>query len=240
MNKNAMHLNLYLARSGLASRRKAIDIIKAGHVMVNGKVALEPYVSVQPGDTVKVGHKLIKPEKPLYFVLNKPAGFVCSNTDEKGRNTIFDLFGNKAHRLFSVGRLDIETTGALLVTNDGDLAQKLAHPKFIIKKTYEVKLDKPLEQKDFLAIKKGIKLHDGIAQVDAIRYTHKTNKSTVLITLHSGKNRIIKRIFQALCYRVKKLDRIAFATINKKGLKRGGWRPLTSHEITALHTLKNR
>ena len=230
-----MRLNKYLAHSGVASRRKAAEIIKRGKVTVNGKVVDHPAYEVKPGDVVKYKDKVLKPEKnKVYLLLNKPKDTITSLKDEKGRKTVIDLVKDKIkERIFPVGRLDYKTTGLLLLTNDGDLAKKLSHPRYQVPKVYEVTLDKPLAKKHLEQIKKGVKLEDGMAYVDWIRIMD--DKGMVVnLEIHSGRNRIVRRIFEHFGYKVKKLDRIYYAGLTKKGLKRGSFRPLTEKEIIML------
>jgi 23S rRNA pseudouridine2605 synthase len=228
-----MVLNHYLAQAGICSRRKAVQLIKDSLVTVNGVVVTNPAYQVKETDAVKCNNKLIKHQEKIYLLLNKPKGYVTTASDELGRKTVFDLV-SLAHktRLFTVGRLDKDTTGLIVLTNDGDLAQKLAHPRYQIKKIYEATLDKPLPEEDMLIIKKGIRLRDGIIKVDALASFDRG--MTIKVTLHSGKKRVIRRIFEALDYKVKKLDRINYAGLAKKGLQPGAWRFLTAAEISLL------
>ncbi|MGE0206822.1 MAG: pseudouridine synthase [Candidatus Babeliales bacterium] len=229
-----MFLNHYLAQAGICSRRKAVELIKDELVTVNGVIVSEPTYKVQPKDSVKFNGKLIKVEEKTYILLNKPKGYVSSTDDEFGRKTIFELIPlAQKKRLFSIGRLDRDTTGLIVLTNDGQLAQDLGHPRHGIQKVYEVTLDKPLLSEHKSMIKKGIRLRDGLIKVDSLKDDPK-NKAIVFVTLHSGKKRVIRRLFAELDYDVKKLDRIRFAGLTKKGLKPGMWRLLSKDEVSNL------
>lgn len=227
-----MQLNRYLAHSGIASRRKSTDLIKLGLVKVNKLVISNPSYQVQELDNVTFNNKLVKPEQKFYILLNKPKDCITTRLDEFGRKTVLDLVKVPAH-LHPIGRLDRDTTGALLLTNDGDLTQKLAHPRFNIKKTYKATLKKNLTTEQAETIKKGFFLPDGFIKPDILLY----HNDVVTITLHSGKKHIVKRIFQHIGNNVKKLDRINFAGITKKNLSKGHWRHLTKKEITMLKKL---
>ena len=229
-----MTLNKYLAHSGISSRRETAAIVKDGKVMVNGKVVLEPGYRVQPNDRVTIGDKVMEPQKQLvYILLNKPKDFITTTDDEKGRRTVMDLVANAGvERLFAIGRLDRNTTGVLLITNDGDLTQKLSHPSYTTRKIYQVNLDKDLTKKDFESIVAGLELEDGVAEVDHLAYLEK--KTEIGIEIHSGKNRIVRRIFESLGYEVIKLDRVVFAGLTKKNVSRGKWRFLTEKEVITL------
>jgi 23S rRNA pseudouridine2605 synthase len=231
-----MHLNHYLAQAGLFSRRNAAILIKSGQVYVNDVIQKDPSYQVKENDAVKYKGRLIKLQSKIYILLNKPAGYVTTTADEMGRKTIFNLLPKKLQKgLFPVGRLDMDTTGLILLTNDGELAQKLAHPHYEIKKVYEATLDKPLSSLHAAAIKKGIKLKDSKATVDALSFPSLKNKRIVKITLHSGKKRIIRRIFGHFNYEVRKLDRINYAGLTQRGLKPGAWRYLSNREIEKIN-----
>lgn len=227
-----MHLNKYIAQCGTTSRRKAVELIKEGRIRVNNTIVTDPSTQILPEDVVTYQGSVLKPEKKIYILLNKPKEFLTTRDDPEGRQTIFDLFPKSMdHRLFAVGRLDRNTTGVLLLTNDGELGQKVTHPKFAIEKTYTVTLDKPLEEKDFEALRIGIRLEDGPIKADKLFRLPKTQNKKVEITIHSGRNRIIRRMFMHLGYFVTKLDRRSFGPLNKKGLAAGRWRYLNKKEI---------
>ena len=229
-----MTLNKFLAHSGVCSRREAVEIIKDGEVTVNGKVVTEPGYRVLPKDAVKCRGKLLRQETFEYVLLNKPRGFVTTMSDEKNRETVLDLItGASKKRIYPVGRLDINTSGLLLMTNDGELSQALAHPSFHIKKMYQLTLNRPIEAQDLERIKKGISLKDGRVDVSAI-YASKVNPKELRITLESGKNRVIRRIFEHFGYTVKKLERTGFANLTNKGLPPASWRYLNPKEIQQL------
>ncbi len=231
-----MPLNKFLAHAGICGRREAAALIKESLVTVNGKVVTEPGFKVITKDTIKYrGKRIFIQQNTVYILLNKPKDTITTAHDPQHRKTVFDLVQlNTGERLFPVGRLDRNTTGVLLLTNDGDLAQKLTHPSFEIKKIYEVTLDKPLAKKDFDQILKGIRLEDGPVQTDALGYPDAANKAIVGIEIHSGRNRIVRRIFEQLGYRVKNLDRVMFANLTKKNVARGKWRFLHEKEIRLL------
>ncbi|MBP7272343.1 MAG: rRNA pseudouridine synthase [Saprospiraceae bacterium] len=231
-----MRLNKYIAHCGICSRRNAVDFIKEGHVFVNGKAVVEPYYEVQPTDAVTFKGKAVRPEvRKVYLLLNKPKDVITTASDERGRKTVMDIVGNKIkERIFPVGRLDRTTTGLLLLTNDGDLAQKLSHPSYSVKKIYHVALNKPLERSDFELIAKGLELEDGIATIDKLHFVDSKNKAEVSIELHIGKNRIVRRIFEHMGYEVACLDRVYYAGLTKKDLPRGFFRHLTDQEVVML------
>ncbi|MBC9933921.1 rRNA pseudouridine synthase [Chitinophaga qingshengii] len=236
-----MPLNKYIAHCGLCSRRKAVDFIKEGKVTVNGKVVLEPATKVTGADTVTLADKKINLTKNLmYILLNKPKGFITTTEDPEGRKTVMDLIKDATgeERVYPVGRLDRNTSGLLLLTNDGELAQTLAHPKHNIKKIYQVELDKPLTKADFEQIVAGLTLEDGVAYVDALGYVDPKDKKQIGIEIHSGKNRIVRRIFEHLSYNVEKLDRVMYAGLTKKTLNRGQWRYLNEKEVILLKHFK--
>jgi 23S rRNA pseudouridine2605 synthase len=233
-----MLLNTYLAHAGVASRRKAVEIIKAGQVSVNRQTETNPAYRVQETDVVKVGNRIITLEKKVYILLNKPAGYLSTTAADQSRPTVLSLLPkNLGKRLYPVGRLDVDTTGLLLITNDGQLANRLAHPRYEIRKTYSVFLDKPLDPADEEQIKKGIYLPDGKIKIDALSMARGRPRTAVKVTLHSGRFRIIKRLFAAIGYTVTSLDRVSFSGIEKRGLARGKWRFLTAPEIRFLKKL---
>ncbi len=237
-NDGSMRLNKYLAHAGIASRREADELIKIGAVSVNGDIVTEMGYKVKPGDKVQFNGETIKPEKKVYVLLNKPKNFITTTEDDKGRKTVMELVEKSAPvRIYPVGRLDRNTTGVLLFTNDGDLAKKLTHPKHQVEKIYHVKLDKNLKPSDMEKIKDGLKLDDGFIQVDDISFIKGTPHNEVGIKIHSGRNRIVRRIFEHLGYDVIKLDRVLFAGLTKKDLKRGHWRHLTKKEVDFLKML---
>lgn len=230
-----MHLNKFIAHAGICSRRKAVELIKDGYVKVNGKTVTNPAYLVVESDQVKVKGKLISREEKIYILLNKPTGYVTTVSDEKNRKTVLDLLGKEiTERVYPVGRLDINTTGLVLLTNDGELAQKLSHPKYEVKKIYHVTLNKAFNEKDRAQIQAGVTLRDGKVAVDAISLPFGPKKNQVKITIHSGKYRIIRRLFEHLGYFVKKLDRIAYAGIEKGILPIGAWRYLSKTDIKKL------
>ena len=229
-----MRINKYIAHAGVASRRKAEELIKQGLVTVNGQVVHELATTIKSGDKVEVEGQPIYNEEKVYYLLNKPRGVISSVTDDKGRKTVVDLLPNVKERIYPVGRLDRNTTGVLLLTNDGDLASKLTHPKFLKKKVYHVFLDKPVTANDLQKISDGIELEDGEIKADAIEYASPDDLTQVGIEIHSGKNRIVRRIFESLGYRVVKLDRVQFAGLTKKNVRRGDWRFLTEKEVDML------
>jgi len=237
----AMPLNKYLAHSGVCSRRQAVEEIKAGKVTVNGVLISEPGHKVQQEDKVTVSGKIIAPVREMvYVLLNKPKDFLTTSEDDKGRKTVLDLVKSATNeRIYPVGRLDRNTTGVLLLTNDGELAQKLTHPSFEVKKIYEVKLDKDVSKADLERIVAGITLDDGPIQADAAGYTSLPDKSVVGIEIHSGRNRIVRRIFEHLGYDVTSLDRVMFAGLTKKNVSRGKWRLLNDKEIRLLKYFNN-
>ncbi len=235
-----MRLNKYVAHCGICSRREAAQLVKDGKIKVNDKVESNPAYEVQLKDKIFYQDKRVAPqERKVYILLNKPKNYITTLKDEKSRNTVIELVGNQiSERIFPVGRLDRNSTGLLLMTNDGTLAQKLSHPSFKVQKIYHVGLDKNLHKNDLEKIKAGVILDDGKAEVDSIDYVDNT-KDEIGIQIHSGKNRIIRRIFEALGYEVKKLDRVFYAGLTKKGIPRGKFRHLTAQEIITLkHFLK--
>lgn len=231
-----IRLNKFLSNAGVCSRREADQHILAGEVTVNGQVVKELGSKVLRSDVVVFNEKEVSPEKKVYVLLNKPKDYVTTSDDPQQRKTVMDLVENVCpERIYPVGRLDRNTTGVLLLTNDGDLASKLTHPKFLKKKVYHVFLDKPVAQEDIDQIKEGIELEDGEVHADEIEYANDgADKKQVGIEIHSGKNRIVRRIFEKLGYRVMKLDRVLFAGLTKKNLRRGDWRFLTEQEVEML------
>lgn len=230
-----IRLNKFLANAGVCSRREADEFITAGVVSVNGQVVTELGTKIKRGDEVKFHDQVVNIERKIYVLLNKPKDTVTTSDDPQARRTVMDLVkGACEERIYPVGRLDRNTTGVLLLTNDGDLASKLTHPKYLKKKIYHVHLDKNLTKADMEQIAAGIQLDDGEIHADAISYTDENKKNDVGIEIHSGKNRIVRRIFESLGYKVVKLDRVYFAGLTKKGLRRGDWRYLTEQEVNFL------
>ena len=230
-----LRLNKYLANAGICSRREADEFIQAGVVTVNGEVVTELGTKILRTDVVKFHDQPVSIEKKVYVLLNKPKDYVTTSDDPQQRKTVMDLVKNACtERIYPVGRLDRNTTGVLLLTNDGDLASKLTHPKYLKKKIYHVYLDKNVTAHDLQQIAEGIQLEDGEIKADDVQYAHPTDKKQVGIEIHSGKNRIVRRIFESLGYRVQKLDRVQFAGLTKKNLKRGDWRYLTEEEVDRL------
>ena len=230
-----IRLNKYLANAGVCSRREADDFIQAGVVTVNGQIVTELGTKVLRGDEVKFHDQPVTLEKKVYVLLNKPKDYVTTSDDPQQRKTVMDLVKDACpERIYPVGRLDRNTTGVLLLTNDGEIASKLTHPKFLKKKVYHVYLDKNVTMHDMQQIASGIELEDGEIHADAIEYADDHDKSQVGIEIHSGKNRIVRRIFESLGYRVTKLDRVQFAGLTKKNLRRGDWRFLTEQEVDML------
>ena len=230
-----LRLNKFLANAGVCSRREADEFIQAGLVTVNGQVVTELGTKILRTDEVKFHDAVVSLEKKVYVLLNKPKDYVTTSDDPQQRKTVMDLVKDVCpERIYPVGRLDRNTTGVLLLTNDGDLASKLTHPKFLKKKVYHVHLDKNLTAHDMQQISEGITLEDGEIKADAVAYADDHDKSQVGIEIHSGKNRIVRRIFESLGYRVTKLDRVQFAGLTKQNLRRGDWRFLTEKEVDML------
>ena len=230
-----LRLNKFLANAGVCSRREADDFIQAGVVSVNGNVVTELGTKVMRSDTVMFHDQLVTIEKKVYVLLNKPKDYVTTSDDPQNRKTVMDLVQDACReRIYPVGRLDRNTTGVLLLTNDGDLASKLTHPQYLKKKVYHVYLDKNVTAADMRQIAEGITLDDGEIRADAIEYASETDKKQVGIEIHSGRNRIVRRIFEHFGYRVLKLDRVLFAGLTKKNLRRGDWRYLTEKEVNML------
>lgn len=231
-----MPLNKYIAHGGVCSRRDAAILVKEGKVTVNGQPATDPGYKVEETDIVKINGKKIVPSRNfVYILLNKPKDYITTLEDPQGRKTVLDLIRNATEeRVYPIGRLDRNTSGILLLTNDGDLAQTLSHPKFEIKKVYHVGLDKPLTKNDFDRIIDGVQLEDGVARVDALAFTDTKDKTQVGLEIHSGRNRIVRRIFEHLKYDVKTLDRVMYAGLTKKNVPRGKWRFLSEKEVRIL------
>jgi 23S rRNA pseudouridine2605 synthase len=233
-----IRLNKYIANSGVCSRREADELIKMGLVSVNGKTVSEMGYKVNPGDEVRYENKVLTAEKPVYILMNKPKGYLTTTDDPQERNTVMHIIGGVVkERIYPVGRLDRNTTGLLLLTNDGDLAEKLMHPSYNIKKIYKVDLDRPLTKADFEKVREGVVLEEGRAAVDDIAIVSEDGK-TVGIEIHIGWNRVIRRIFEALGYEVVRLDRSVYAGLDKKELSRGQWRFLKKEEIIRLKHLQ--
>lgn len=232
-----IRLNKFLANAGVCSRREADEFIQAGVVTVNGQVVTELGTKITRADEVKFHDAPITLEKKVYVLLNKPKDYVTTSDDPQQRKTVMDLVRDScSERIYPVGRLDRNTTGVLLFTNDGDLASKLTHPKFLKKKVYHVFLDKDLSDEDMQRIAEGIELEDGEIHADSIAFPDEADKAQVGIEIHSGRNRIVRRIFEHLGYRVMRLDRVQFAGLTKKNLRRGDWRYLTQQEVEMLRT----
>ncbi|WP_394992573.1 pseudouridine synthase [Emticicia sp.] len=231
---DSIRLNRYISNAGVASRRDADQLIAAGEITVNGKVIIEMGYQVKPDDVVKYGKKILNREKMVYLLLNKPKDFITTTEDPDDRRTVMDLVKNACpERIYPVGRLDRNTTGLLLLTNDGELAEKLSHPSHEIKKIYQAELDRPISEEDFEAITNGIELEDGFIKPDELALVT-PDAEVVGIKIHSGKNRIVRRIFESLGYEVMKLDRTTYAGLDKKDLPRGKWRFLTEKEVIRL------
>lgn len=231
-----MRLNKYIAHAGVCSRRKAGDLVKAGEIKVNGKTETNPAIELEPTDTVEYQGRVLRVHsKKIYLLLNKPKNVITTMEDDRGRKTVWDVVQSKVNtKIYPVGRLDRNTTGLLLMTNDGDLAHKLSHPSKKVKKIYQVVLDKPLTEIDINKISKGVTLEDGKAVVDVVTYIQESPPTHIGVELHSGKNRIIRRIFEHLGYQVVTLDRVYYAGLTKKDLPRGWSRLLKKKEIIML------
>ncbi|MFT4968339.1 MAG: 23S rRNA pseudouridine2605 synthase [Chitinophagales bacterium] len=241
-----MRLNKFLAHSGVASRRKADEYISQGLIKVNGKLVTEVGMKVKPSDKVEYEGRPVKPERKVYILLNKPKGYITTTDDEKDRKTVMDLVKNVSVklslpyevRLYPVGRLDRNTSGVLLLTNDGDLSLKLTHPSHSMAKIYKAVLNKPLSQDHFEALQEGTELEDGMARIDELAYVDTKDGTTLGIEIHMGKNRIVRRLFEHYGYVVEKLDRMVFAGLTKKDLPRGRWRSLKDREVLNLKHFK--
>jgi len=230
-----IRLNRFIANSGVSSRREADEIIRNGLITVNGKKVTDLGTKVTYNDEVRYRGRKLSAEKKIYILLNKPKGYVTTVEDPHADQTVLDLIGDACpQRVYPVGRLDKNTTGVLLLTNDGDLTGKLTHPKYERKKIYHVFLDKAVLKEDLFRLTKGIQLEDGIVAADAVSYADMEDRSQIGIELHSGQNRVVRRLFESLGYMVKKLDRVYFAGLTKKNLQRGKWRFLTQKEIAML------
>jgi len=230
-----IRLNKYIANSGVCSRREADELIEAGFITVNDKVVTELGAKVTVKDKIKYKGKLLSNEKKVYILLNKPKDFVTTVRDRHAEKTVLDLVRNACdERVYPVGRLDKNTTGVLLLTNDGELTKMLTHPSYIKKKIYHVHLDKPVTKADMISIVEGIQVDDDFVTADAISYVEENDKTQVGIEIHTGQNRIVRRIFEFLGYKIEKLDRVYFAGLTKKNLQRGRWRMLTPQEIAML------
>jgi len=233
-----IRLNKYIAQAGICSRREADNIISEGKIKVNSQVITEMGYQVKPGDKVYLGGKLLSREQLVYVLLNKPKDFITTTDDPHERKTVMQLVVNACNeRIYPVGRLDRNTTGVLLLTNDGELSKKLTHPSHQVSKIYQVELNKSLEENHLIQIKEGIELEDGFIQIDDIAILDPTARN-LGIEIHSGRNRIVRRIFEFLGYEVTKLDRVMFAGLTKKDLPRGKWRFLSEREIVKLKYLK--
>jgi 23S rRNA pseudouridine2605 synthase len=231
-----MPLNKFIAHSGICARREAAELVKKGLVKVNGELVTEPGHKVSARDEIKVnGRKVWLAKNLVYILLNKPKDYITTTDDPQNRKTVLDIIGRATpERVYPVGRLDRNTSGVLLLTNDGELAQKLTHPSNEVKKVYAVTLNKPLEKKDFDQILKGVTLEDGPASVDVLAYADNKDKTQIGVEIHSGRNRIVRRIFESLGYDVRNLDRVVFAGLTKKNIERGKWRFLSEKEVRDL------
>lgn len=236
----SIRLNKYIANAGICSRREADELIANGEIKVNGKIVTELGIQLSRKDKVSYKGKILSPEKLIYLLLNKPKGFITTTDDPYERKTVMSLVEKACdERIFPVGRLDRNTTGLLLFTNDGDMAKKLTHPKHNIKKIYHAVLDRVLAKNDLLQIAAGVELEDGFIKVDKISYAEDSDdKRQIGLELHSGKNRIVRRIFESLNYKVVRLDRVSFAGLTKKDVPRGKWRHLKEFEVNRLKMIK--
>ncbi len=234
VNREDTRLNKYLANAGICSRREADVLIQTGVVMVNGEIVLEMGYKVQPGDRVQYDGETINAEKKRYVLLNKPKDFITTMDDPWGRKTVMSLVAKACkERVYPVGRLDRETTGLLLFTNDGDMAKKLTHPRYKASKIYHVELNKPVKLEDLQKLLAGIELEDGVTKFDKAEYVKESSRE-IGVELHSGKNRIVRRMFESMGYEIVKLDRVQFSGLTKKDLPRGHYRHLTEKEIAFL------
>ncbi len=239
LNTDEIRLNKYLSNAGICSRREADVLIKTGVVTVNGKIVTEMGYKVKPGDVIQYDGETINAETKRYVLLNKPKGFITTMDDPLGRKTVMQLVKKACkERVYPVGRLDRETTGLLLLTNDGDLAKKLTHPRYKAKKIYQVELNKNVNPADLKKLLDGVLLEDGTSRFDAADFIDDENSKQVGVELHSGKNRIVRRTFEALGYKVVKLDRVMFAGLTKKDLPRGRYRHLSEREVGFLKMSK--
>ncbi|MBS1752359.1 MAG: rRNA pseudouridine synthase [Bacteroidetes bacterium] len=239
INTEELPLNKFISWSGVCGRREAADLVKAGKVTVNGKLITDPPFRVHREDVVKINGKKISIQKNLvYILLNKPKDYITTTDDPEGRKTVMDLIKTATdERVFPVGRLDRNTTGVMLLTNDGELAQRLTHPKYEVKKIYEVRVDKPVTKQELDTIASGLTLEDGFIQPDAVAYADTKDKTVIGIEIHSGRNRIVRRIFEHMGFKVKNLDRVMYGIFTKKNIDRGKWRFLTEKEIRLLKHL---
>ncbi|TMM32098.1 rRNA pseudouridine synthase [Polaribacter aestuariivivens] len=236
---SGIRLNKYIANSGICSRREADTYIEHGSVEVNGKLVTEMGYKVQPDDVVKFDGTSITPEQKKYVLLNKPKNYITTMDDDRGRKTVMDLIANASkERIYPVGRLDRNTTGLLLFTNDGDLAKKLTHPKHNVRKLYHATLDRKLDLKDLEKLRGDVVIEGRKVFIDAVSYVDGEPKSEVGIEIHSGRNRIVRKIFEHVGYKVNKLDRVIFAELTKKNLPRGRWRELTNLEVANLQKMQ--
>ncbi len=230
-----MYLFKYLSKCGVCSRRKISDLIKTGNIKVNGKFERDIHYQVLDDDVVEYNNNVLEPPSLVYLLLNKPKDYLCTLDDPRGRKSVLDLIDDKKlGRIYPVGRLDRMTTGLIVLTNDGDLTQKLAHPKYEVPKGYRVVLDKSFDRRDFEKLLKGLELEDGPISVDRLSFVVGQKKNNVELVIHSGRNRIVRRIFEHLGYKVKKLDRFYYAGLTKKNLPISKWRRLTKFEISKL------
>ena len=231
-----MQLNKYLAHAGICSRRDAERLIREGLITINHAEVSDPGYRVKENDVVRYKKKVVQLEKKIYVLLNKPTGTVTTTADDKKRPTVMDCLDKRKikERLYPVGRLDWDTSGALLMTNDGELAQKLAHPRYKVEKTYIVTLDKYVSPADLDKIREGVRMDGQKIKVDSLGFIHKKKHDLVKMVIHSGKYRVIRRIFERFWYRVERLDRVKFGTLSTRGLGRGEWRFLTPKEIQRL------
>lgn len=235
LNREDMRLNKFLSNAGIASRRQADVLIQSGSISVNGVVVTEMGFKVKPTDIIKCDNETIRAEKKRYVLLNKPKGFITTMDDPQDRKTVISLVQKACkERIYPVGRLDRETTGVLLFTNDGDMAKRLTHPKHNVKKLYHVEVEKPFAKADLEKLREGIHLSDGFIKCDQAEYVKDASSTEVGVEIHSGKNRIVRRMFEKLGYIVVRLDRVQFASLNKKDLPRGTYRHLTEKEVSFL------
>lgn len=233
--KDVVRLNRFIANSGVCSRREADTLIQAGVVTVNGEVVTELGTKVNiHDDDIRFNGERLKGEEKVYLIMNKPKGYVTTVSDPHAEKTVIDLLKGCSSRVYPVGRLDKNTTGVLLLTNDGEIAERLTHPSYDKKKIYQVSLDRELSEEDYHKILEGVSLTDGDVKADELEFIDANDKRKIGIEIHSGKNRIVRRIFDSLGYNVKALDRVYFAGLTKKGLKKGEWRYLTEGEINIL------
>lgn len=238
-NEDQVRLNKYLSNAGICSRREADVLIQTGVVSVNGTIVTELGYKIAPEDVVQYDGETINAEIKRYVLLNKPKGFITTMDDPRGRKTVMSLVKKACReRIYPVGRLDRETTGLLLFTNDGDMAKKLTHPRYQAKKIYHVELNKPVTKEDMERLLRGVDLEDGKTRVDEVSYIENGNSTEVGVEIHSGKNRIVRRLFEAMGYVVVKLDRVQFAGLTKKDLPRGYYRHLTEQEVSFLKMTK--